>query len=293
VTANRAAESNDYENPLMPNGRLRQMYAAMLRLRMLAGRIGSQPRRAAASPVGMEACLVAPAIDLEAEDLICDTLEGGAIDFLRGRSAEQVLTSGRRLRSSGTLAECGAATRLIAATGGTERLWMAAGAAAALKASSLRTQAKDGAVLVCYARRSDAQPSSWARVLQQVSAQKLPLLFILLPEHGPQGSRTGRMSAIALRSRVPGIPVDQDDAVAIYRVAQEAIGHARIGGGGALIECVRYAIEGQKQQPADAIQILAEYMLHRKVGDKRWMEAEAKSFGRRIGLRRVPVTRQA
>ena len=291
MTASRAAESSAYENPLMPHARLRQMYVAMLRLRMLAGRVGSQPRRTA-TPVGMEACLVAPAIDLQAEDLVCDTLEGGAIDFLRGRSAEQVLTLGRHVRSLSTLAECGAATRLIASASDPERLWMAAGASAALKASSLSSDAKDSAVLVCYAQPSDAQPSSWLRVLERVSAQKLPLLFVLLPERGSQSSRTGRMSAIALRSRVPGIPVDQDDAVAIYRVAQEAIGHARIGGGGALIECVRYAVEGQKQQSADAIQVLAEYMLHRNVAEKRWMEAEAKSFARRIGFRLASATSQ-
>jgi hypothetical protein len=31
-----------YENPLMPNARLRQMYSAMLRLRMLAARLAPQ-----------------------------------------------------------------------------------------------------------------------------------------------------------------------------------------------------------------------------------------------------------
>ena len=287
MTASKPAASTAFEDPLMPNARLRQIYSAMLRLRMLADRLGSQSasksrRHSSGSPLGLEACLVSPTVDLADTDLVCDALSGSAIDFLRGQPAEQVLTPNGRLRSSVTLAQCGAATRLDAPTTGPERLWSAAGAAAALKANSLRVGATDGAVLVCYARASDAAPAVWSRVLALVSAQRLPLLFVILPT-GEIGSRTGHMAAVALRSRIPGMPVDQDDAVALYRVAQEAVGHARIGGGGALIECVRYVLEGRKPQPSDAIEGLAQYMLHRNVADKRWMEVEAKSFARRIG----------
>src|SRR4051812_43946958 len=196
----------------MPNVRLRQMYSAMLRLRIFAGNAapppGSRSRRSAVgSPAGLEACLVGPTVDLAAEDLVCDALQGPAIEFLRGQPADQVLTPGRRLRGSGTLADCGAATRLIAPAAGVERLWAAVGAAAALQATSLRTGAKDGAVLVCYVRPTDAPTAAWSRVLGEVAAQRLPLLFVVLPDSKPQGSRTGQMSAVALRSRIPGMPV--------------------------------------------------------------------------------------
>jgi len=270
----------------MPNARLRQMYSAMLRLRILPGRLSPQPKRTAFT-VGLEACLVAPTLDLTADDLVCDTLQGPAIDFLRGKSAEQILNPTRRLRSPGTLAECGSATRLNAPPTGPERLWAAIGAAATLKAQSARTDSKDGAVLVCYMRPDDAQPVAWTKALAHVATHKLPLLIVVLPTPKPQGPRSGQMSTLAIRNRIPGMPVDQDDAVAIYRVAQEAIGHARIGGGAALIECVRYSVEGQKTPATDAISTLANYMLPRKVADTRWMESEAKSFARRIGLQLV------
>jgi TPP-dependent pyruvate/acetoin dehydrogenase alpha subunit len=285
-----------YENPLMPNARLRQMYSAMLRLRMLAARqapqrtLPQQKRSASASTTGLEACLVSPTIDLGPKDLVLDAFQTPAIDFLRGTSAEQVLRPDRRLRATGTLANCGAATRLTSAPAGPDRLWAAIGAAAALKANSVRAAARDGSVLVCYMRPNDAQPAAWTRALAHVAAHKLPLLFVVLPAGKPQGSRTGQMAALALRARIPGIPVDQDDAVALYRASQEAIGHARIGGGGALIECVHYVVEGTKPVRSDAISGLADYMLHRGVADKRWMEAEAKSFARRIGLQLVHPT---
>jgi TPP-dependent pyruvate/acetoin dehydrogenase alpha subunit len=285
VTAASATTQPAYENPLMPNAKLRQMYSAMLRLRMLAGRLGPQQKRSASSSTnGFEACLVSPTLDLTSEDLVLDAFQTPAIDFLRGKPVEQVLNPTRRSGSTRTLANCGAATCVTVPASGPERLWAAVGAAAALKANALRTGAKDGAVLVCYMRPEDAPPAAWTKALTFVSTHKLPLLFVVLRTSKPQGSRTGQMAALALRSRIPGIPVDQDDAVALYRTSQEAIGHARIGGGGALIECVRYVVEGTKPTRSDAITGLANYMLPRHVADKRWMESEAKSFARRIGL---------
>ena len=271
----------------MPNAKLRQMYAGVLRLRMLAARLSPQPKRSA-STVGLEACLVVPTIDLTTQDLVLDAFPGNpTVDFLRGKPAEQALNPTRRVRTSGTLAEAGAGTRISAPTTGPERLWTAIGAAAALKANAQSTGAKDGSVLVCYMRPDDLQTAAWTKALAHISAHKLPLLILVLPGARAQGSRTGQMSTLATRNRIPGMPVDQDDAVAIYRVAQEAIGHARIGGGGALIECVRYTVEGQKTPASDAITTLANYMLQRNVADTRWMESEAKSFGRRIGLQVV------
>ena len=292
MTPKETAPQPAYENPLMPNAKLRQMYAAMLRSRMLAARIVSaggsppQPKRSA-STLGLEACLVAPTIDLTAEDLVLDTFQGGALDFLRGRSVEQVLNPTRHSRATGTHANAGTATGISAPPTGPERLWTAIGAAAALKATATRTAEKDGTVLVCYMRPEDAQPAVWTRALAYVSLHKLPLLIVVLAARKPRGSRTGQMATLAIRNRIPGMPVDQDDAVALYRVAQEAIGHARIGGGGALIECVRYVVEGTKLTRSDAITTLADYMLHRNVADKRWMESEAKSFAKRIGLQLV------
>jgi TPP-dependent pyruvate/acetoin dehydrogenase alpha subunit len=297
VTAASSTAQPAYENPLMPNAKLRQMYSAMLRLRMLAARpapLRTLPNGSGAPQQkrtrGLEACLVSPTVDLGPDDLVMDALQSPALDFLRGKSAEQVLQPGRRLRSTGTLASCGAATRIIGPPTGPDRLWAAIGAAAALKAQTARTVARDGAVLVCYMRAEDAQPAAWTKALAHVSAHKLPVLFVLLPAPRPQDSRTGRMSAVAVRAHVPGMPVDHGDAVALYRVSQEAIGHARIGGGGALIECIRYVLEGQKTPASDAIAGLGDYMLHRHVADKRWMENEAKSFARRIGLELVHPT---
>jgi TPP-dependent pyruvate/acetoin dehydrogenase alpha subunit len=80
---------------------------------------------------------------------------------------------------------------------------------------------------------------------------------------------------------VSGIPVVADDAVAIYRVAQESIGRARVGGGAALMECVPFVTKGAAG-PGDGIAGLESYLLERKVATKAWMEREAKGFAKRV-----------
>jgi TPP-dependent pyruvate/acetoin dehydrogenase alpha subunit len=99
--------------------------------------------------------------------------------------------------------------------------------------------------------------------------------------------KTGGVSALALGCGVPAIAVDADDAVAIYRVAQESIGHARIGGGAALIECVPFVLAGttataKRNVANDAIAGLEQYMVQRGVVTKAWMDRAAKSFAKRL-----------
>ena len=94
-----------------------------------------------------------------------------------------------------------------------------------------------------------------------------------------------RCPVLNIISGVPGIAVDADDAVAIYRVAQESIGRARAGGGAALMECVPFAIEGaaaKRTAANDAVAGLERYLVQRGVATKAWMDREAKAFARRV-----------
>ncbi len=93
------------------------------------------------------------------------------------------------------------------------------------------------------------------------------------------------MSALAQGCGVPAIVVDADDAVAIYRVAQESIGHARIGGGAALMECVPFVMEGaagKVRVTEDAIAGLERHLVQRGIATRAWMEREAKAFAKRV-----------
>jgi TPP-dependent pyruvate/acetoin dehydrogenase alpha subunit len=295
----KAVAASSYENPLIPNARLRQIYLAMLRMRMLARALPAGRR----AGLGHEACLVSTSVDLGRGDLVSDALTGGVVEFLRGASLGSVLQPGTgkssRKHGTGVGADCGKAACLAVAPGVAERMWAAMGAPAALKIRSkaaVRTKydpthpdetGRDGAsgVVVVYALSGEVPAALWRKVLGFAAEQALPVVFVILPT--ARGGKAGApklsgLSALALTCGVPGIAVDADDAVAIYRVAQESIGRARIGGGAALMECIPFTLAGSKIKPADAIAELERYMLRRGVCTQVWLDREAKSFAKRV-----------
>ena len=283
-----------FDNPLIPNARVRQIYLAMMQVRQLEETLAKQkPRRpGSAAALGLEACLVSTSVDLGARDVVIDALAGGVVDFLRGATLESVVRKDGVAKKRGFKASCGLAAKLPNWPGVEERLWAALGAAATLKAQ--REHADTGAdgntadsgVAVVYTRLGEVTPGLWRRALTFAAEQDLPVMFVVLPAVGRASAvKAGGMSAIAHRHGIPGIAVDADDAVAIYRVAQEALGRARMGGGAVLIECVPFVLEGARglhKASMDAIRGLEHYMLGRRIATRKWMERETKSFVKRI-----------
>jgi TPP-dependent pyruvate/acetoin dehydrogenase alpha subunit len=169
-----------------------------------------------------------------------------------------------------------------------QRIWTALGAAAAVKAETARARAEaktsgspapSAAVVVIYAQPAELKPALWKSALDFAAKHQLPVVFVAFSASRIQPVRAGSFSALALACGVPGIAVDVDDAVAIYRVAQESIGRARAGGGPALIDCVPFVVAGQKRTPpTHALATLERYMLHRGVCTQAWFDREARSF---------------
>ena len=291
-----------WENPLIPNAKLRQIYLAMTRARSLGNAL---PRSQRGATLGLEACLVSTSVDLETGDLVSDALAGPVVEFLRGTKLDSVLrqgkTKGGRKRGIGgrSDADCGSAARLPDVPGIQERIWAAVGAAAALKAEAasaiIRAKAEEATatqsgVVVVYARAGEAPRALWRTALTFAAEQQLPAIFVVLPATRPPGSKVsarseGGMNAFAGGCGVPGIAVDANDAVAIYRVAQESIGRARIGGGAVLMECVPFVVggaAGKRNAASDAIAGIEHSVLNRGVATRKWMEREGKSFAKRI-----------
>ena len=228
-------------------------------------------------------------MDLVPGDLVSDVLAGGVVDFLRGATLGEALRPGSP-KMRGHKADCGTAGRLAAPAGVADRIWAALGAASALKtgsalasrdAKAAGSPVKDGSVVVVYALPEQVPAALWRKALNFAHAQELPMLFVVLPP-ARNKSKAGGVSAIAQRCGVPGIPVDADDAVAIYRVAQESIGHSRIGGGAALMECLPFVVAGAAAKRADAIAGLAGYLVERRVATRAWIERQAKAFAKRL-----------
>src|SRR5437763_15726501 len=97
-----------YENPLVPNAKLKQMYVAMAEARVLdehvagsakrgkgangrRGAKGSKTGRELGSIRGQEACRVSTAIDLGPGDLVSDSHAGVVMDMLAGAKVSSLL----------------------------------------------------------------------------------------------------------------------------------------------------------------------------------------------------------
>jgi TPP-dependent pyruvate/acetoin dehydrogenase alpha subunit len=298
-------EAVAWENPLIPNARLRQIYLAMAQVRELERALPAARRARAVDAdakakgtLGLEAALVSAAFDLGTNDLVSDALTGGAVDLLRGASLKDVLHPKKSAVSCGRGSK-GKATnvaRLIAPAKIDERIWTALGAAAALKSAQARTKveekAADSGVVAVYTLPDEVPSKLWKQALKFAFKQELPVVFVVLPAaraHGKKrrAAKVGMVSELSLTCGVPGIVVDADDAIAIYRVAQESIGRARAGGGAALIECIPFIIEAKgatakRTLTVDAIAGLEQYLLQRGIATEAWIEREARSFAKRL-----------
>ncbi len=226
----------------MSNRTLRAMYAGMVRARVKVSDSGARTGLAGYADV---ACFAAGLVGLNAEDVVFGCREDGVVEAAHSRGT--------------------ALPRVADATG---RLYAAAGAAMTSCGGRKR-------VVLAFFERHEAEGPRWAKALEAVAA--LPLVLVVLPRC--KGKEQGDLSAESRKAGVPGIAVDAADAIALYRVAQESLVRARMGGGAALIEAVRFQLDGGRAgHGADPVEMLGAYLQRRGVASERWLR-EAGSNG--------------
>lgn len=241
---------------LIPRRKLLALHAALLRCRAIRASGGS-PRNDSES----DAAIAAVALCLKRGDAIA---AGGSelLPALIQAAAPPAQT--KALAASSMLGR-----------GSTVAALKAAFVAARARAGNTSQRRRCNVVAVFAAGRS-ASPAAWRNALCLAAAKRLPILFV-----GPSGAhrRRPRLSGDRGTPAVPAfpiIPVDGDDAVALYRVVSEALAQARRGNGPTLIECVRwpFASDGrqtkrQKKPAGDAIANLELYLAGRQISFKR------------------------
>jgi pyruvate dehydrogenase E1 component alpha subunit len=87
---------------------------------------------------------------------------------------------------------------------------------------------------------SGPSTASWLEALRFAGFHKLPVLFV----HWTS-SLVRQINLKTENLGIPCIAVDGSDVVAVYRVACEAITHARKGNGPTLIECTTHHLRGR------------------------------------------------
>jgi TPP-dependent pyruvate/acetoin dehydrogenase alpha subunit len=280
-----------YENPLVPNKKLLQMYGVMADARALDEHIaglqkGVKGRRRLGSTRGEEACRVSIALDLLPGDLVSDSQPGVVMDLIAGAQSKAQIDSllGRVAEfhdgkiDGAKLAREGALARVLPwVEDAGDRLRMAMGAALSFK--TLRR----GSVVVAYAGHSDLDKKEWREIIEAAAKLELPMIFVVLPDSGKEKDGVTQLSAKVRGWGLPGMPVDAHDAVALYRVTQESLGRIRGGGGPVLIECKGYRVQGVGgDSRQDPLEQMKSFLLGRKICTKAWLERAGERVSKRI-----------
>jgi len=237
------------EFSVIPPATLTALYANLLRGRMLEARMR---RGKGARDEGWEAVKAATAAvlmdlgsqdlgsldlgsqdlrsqDLRSQDLVASAEEIPVARLLRGEKAAVVLREREARGEAGSL--------LLHAVG---------------VALASRTK-KDGKVAVVFWR--DAAQELWWDVLEMARAHTLPMILVCPVSNSVKDER-----GLAPGTELPRIAVDGYDAVAVYRVAHEAIDRARRNRGATLIECAGFRVEGQRGRHGDVVLNIERYL---------------------------------
>jgi TPP-dependent pyruvate/acetoin dehydrogenase alpha subunit len=258
------APKSSWENPLIPHKKYQQLYASMLRAQMIEAKLAPKAQRV---PEAVAAGLV---LDLRAEDTLLST--SPAHRFLKNAPLKQLF------KKTKTDEGFAAQNILPAIADASAALNAAAGIAFAHKLAAKNP--RDSNIVLAFTADADACVQA-ARLAEE---HRLPILFVY-----QQNAASAKLSMATRRYGIPGMPVDRDDAVAVYRVAQEGIARARSGGGPTLVECMRYTIPGKR--PQSALTTLERNLTGKGLFTPQWKRALIAGFTRELAQARKAAKR--
>ncbi|HUA91790.1 MAG TPA: thiamine pyrophosphate-dependent enzyme [Terracidiphilus sp.] len=288
----RVAPEGEKGFSLISDEKLRALYAAMLQCRMLEKQVRSLvpgKQRAALQSRGREASAAGVILDLLPGDALCAPSGDLASRLLKGVALKTILS--RRRKGSDVLAPSDLRVNVFPPLDTfADRLDLA------MRAAQLGAREKRIAALIFDSE--EAADEAWEEALRLAATERLPLLFVCHSR-----SRKADLTHQAQRCGLPGITVDEADVVAIYRVASEALAHARRGNGPTLIECRRWAPRGARRHGrsgGDAIRNMEAYLGNKGLfsGEfkarviSRFKDALEKAGGKTRGRGRKPVAKR-
>ena len=279
-----AAPNSSHPNPLINHEKLLQLYSTMLKCRLLGEYARIPGKRAdfednCYSSVGLEATAVGAAIDLRTSDTLAPPHSDFILSYLKGVPLTAIFS---QLYASNTpphtgrsaLDDCGYARLnivLVASTVATQ-LEMCIDIAFA------NQRKKNDNVVLAFCGEGSIQLDDWHDALRFADQRSLPVVFVCQTHPSEAGSVPVELASAGKDNRseavgygFPGITVDGNDAVAVYRVAQEAIERARSGGGPTLIEAQVFPGNGVDDwESSDPIAAMERYLRSKGLFSEDW-----------------------
>jgi acetoin:2,6-dichlorophenolindophenol oxidoreductase subunit alpha len=234
---------------LISNEKLIQIYATMVKCRMVQERARARMRERGLKgsgfvSTGQEAAFVGAALDLGEEDAIAASQGESMARFLKGEPLEGIFREVEVVaRSAGIAGAFRAAKGDRRPVAALPHATIAAQLRAAARIASANGRKSKGKVLVAFSSAEFPASKTGRGTPDFARLEGLPIVFVCLNGHSREPEslkRQAGVDSIAAKAQahgVAGIAVDGDDAVAVYRVAFEAIARARRGARPTLIEC--------------------------------------------------------
>lgn len=240
--------NSSHPNPLISHDKLRQLYSMMLKCRLLDELARMLTKQAGfegdpITSIGREAIAVGAAIDLRPEDTVAPTRDVFILSYIKGAPLVTLFSQlyKRTTRpASGRLPpdDCEYAPQNIIIPAST----IDAQLELCTDIAFTNQRKKNDKVVMFFSGEKSASPDAWHQALHFAGIRSLPIVFVcennLFAESAPAQTEENfdNISPKAVGFDFPGITVDRNDAVAMYRVAHEAVERARSGGGPTLIE---------------------------------------------------------
>jgi TPP-dependent pyruvate/acetoin dehydrogenase alpha subunit len=244
---------------LISNEKLRQLYATMLKCRTLEERARVLFKQSKFTgnyyaAVGQEAAAVGMAIDLREGDTIGPSHRDFITGFIKGAPLDKMFchlyaraNSPDKGRSSPAHFGYQPLNVITPASTIAAQLNIATGAALAYKMK------KTDNVAMAFSGDGSTSLGFWHEALNFAGVHDLPIVFVCQNNLWAESvnlqfqTKVPDISVKAQAYGFPGITVDGNDVVAVYRVAQEAIARARRGQGPTLVECKTYRWYGHSE----------------------------------------------
>jgi len=283
--AAKKAKADETALAVLNADKLKELYATMVKCRMLAERIGAAPgskRKQARSVAGLEATLVGAGAHLQPQDCIAIEHSGFLASLIKGTSLRVILSRTHQ----------GAITNGVQPASRSSNHGGSATAHSMATGLALAQEMKDkGAVTLMFATRDSASPAFEADALVLAATHKLPIVCLVESRFG--SSAEAHILPVPSDSHgvgtgyYPKITVDGCDVVAVFRVAQEAIRRAREGHGPALIECMTARANGLSSGTArhiaqDPLPFMEQYLRRRKLWSDDWSRQLTTGFAKEL-----------
>jgi pyruvate dehydrogenase E1 component alpha subunit/2-oxoisovalerate dehydrogenase E1 component len=241
--------------PLISNEQLRKLYVTLLRTRLLRER---NRLKTSAPLVAREAIVTGTVTHLSDGDAVMPVTDDRLAALARGHGLRHILAA-KPLPGILTPAPT-AETRFAVATG----------YAMAHQGTSAITLAFSGPGITSLEALRPA--------LAYAAQHKLGIVFIIETAADSDLSSARHTDPLGLY----GMPVDGNDVIAVYRVAQEAIHRARRGVGPTLIDCKPWPLSAKRDGPSDPVRRLEQTLEHHGVATGTLKERTIATFRREL-----------